>query len=162
MKKQTAQGWHVLLVLALFYLNSCKTEKPGVNPDGKPVFVDKKWLAVSSTVSPKIDLNGDGIPDEDLYAPLPDCEKDDKISFRGDGKYVLDNGGKRCDAIDPAEEQLGTWTYTSDNKTLLIKDSEGEEQHWVVQESTATRLKMQNTTAIEGTNYTITVVLKAD
>lgn len=162
MKTQNAPGWYVLLLLALFSLNSCKKHKPEVNPDGTPAFVDKNWLAVSSTVSPKIDLNGDGVPDEDLYTPLPDCEKDDKIIFQRDGKYMLDNGAKRCNANDPAQEQLGTWTYTAANKTILIKGTEGDEQHWVVQESTATRLKMQNTTAIEGTNYTITVVLKAD
>lgn len=127
-----------------------------------PAFVDKNWVGVSSIVSPKIDLNGDGVPDEDLYSPLPDCEKDDKISFQRDGKYMLDNAAKRCNANDHAQEQLGTWTFTATNKTILLKDSDGDEQHWVVQEITVTRLKMQNTTTMEGTNYMFTVVLKAE
>lgn len=151
-----------LLLAAVLTINACKTDNTEVKPDeGVPTFADKKWATVSSTVSPKIDINGDGVPDEDLFGPVPDCEKDDMIIFERAGKYVLDNGARQCDPKDPAQEPLGTWTYTTTNKTILIKDSDGSEQHWLVQESTATRLKMQNTTAIEGTNYTLTVVLKA-
>ena len=153
---------YALLLAAVLATNACKTEKTEVRPDdGVPAFVDKKWATVSSTVTPKIDINGDGVPDEDLFGPVPECEKDDMIILQREGKYELDHGARQCDPKDPAQEQLGTWSYTAANKTILIKDSDGGEQHWLVQESTATRLKMQNTTAIEGTNYTLTVVLKA-
>lgn len=153
---------YTLLLGAVLATNACKTKKEEVKPqDEVPTFVDKKWATVSSTVSPKIDVNGDGVPDEDLFGPVPECEKDDMIILQREGKYMLDNGAKQCDPKDPAQEQLGTWSYTAANKTILIKDSDGSEQHWLVQESSATRLKMQNTTAIEGINYTLTVVLKA-
>ncbi|MPR36133.1 hypothetical protein [Salmonirosea aquatica] len=163
MKKLRSGSLGALLFVSLLTLNACKTDKSEVKPDdGVPVFVDKKWATVSSTVSPKIDLDGDGTPDEDLFAPVPDCEKDDMILMQRDGKYFLDNGEKKCNATDPASEQLGTWKYTAATKTILISDTEGNEQHWLVLESTATRLKMQNTTAIQDTNYTLTVVMKAN
>ena len=164
MKKMKTKNARVgyMLLLAILSLGSCKKDKSEVDPDGTPVFVDKKWATVSSTVSPKIDIDGDGTPDEDLFAPVPECEKDDMILMQRDGKYFLDNGAKKCSATDPDSEQLGTWKYTAATKTILISDTEGNEQHWLVLESTNTRLKMQNTTAIQVPNYTLTVLMKAN
>jgi hypothetical protein len=53
---------------------------------------------------------------------IDDCDKDDCLSFDGDGKTKFDEGATKC---DPADDQTstGNWTLSDDKKTLTISDA---------------------------------------
>lgn len=83
-------------------------------------FGNKRWVVVSSTISPALDVNGDGKPDSDLMILTQACEKDDSEQYSEDGTIITFRGKLKCEEDEEDEEETGTWSYDAKTKTLTV------------------------------------------
>ncbi len=156
-----------LATTLLAALTACKNDNndPTPNPGNGPTFVGKKWGIQAMTISPKVDLDGDGTLDENLLVLMPDCSKDDLVIFQSDKKVTNENGSARCDDDEPATEQTGTWEYQQAGNTLRVTDTEdGTAQDWKILESSGSTFKVQYTIdelTTAGQTYKATMTMKA-
>lgn len=155
-----------LAATLLAALTACKKDSndPTPTPDNGPTFVGKKWSIQAMTLSPKVDLDGDGTLDDNLLVLMPDCSKDDLVIFQGDKKVTNENGSSRCDDDEPATEQTGTWEYQQAASSLRITDTDGDVQDWKVLEASGSTFKVQYTIdelTTAGQTYKATLTMKA-
>lgn len=95
----------VFFVIApLFYL-SCQKETKLVYEER---LTGVTWKLYDCTTS-----------DSSFYAVLDSCEKDNAEKFNMDGTYIHYEGVRKCKATDPIE-QRGTWSFSTDRKTLYL------------------------------------------
>lgn len=93
-----------LLVLTALMLHSCskdKTTTPG-NPDPTPTKTPLELLIGTWKVESAFSSEA-GNP-----SVLPDCSKDNLVTFNSDGITVADEGAIKCDSMD-AQTSTGTW-----------------------------------------------------
>lgn len=83
-------------------------------------FGNKRWALASSTISPALDVNGDGKPDTDLTILTQVCEKDDSELYTPEGTIITYRGKSRCEEDEEDEEETGTWEYDARTKTLTV------------------------------------------
>lgn len=93
-----------LLVFAALMLHSCSKDKTTTssNPDPTPIktpleLLDGTWK-IESSIS-----NEAGNP-----STLPDCSKDNLVTFNSNGSMLADEGAVKCDSMD-AQTSTGTW-----------------------------------------------------
>jgi len=68
-----------------------------------------------------------GQPDEDYYATLPDCQKDNIFHFNVDGNVNITDDGIVC---DPSSAEQGTWsldgtTFHIGEQTMTVSKWDG-------------------------------------
>lgn len=113
-------------VLTLFS-SSCSKDKDKTR---KEILLSKSWtLTAQKIVSTGTDI------------PIEDCNKDDYITFKEDGTYVLYHGTTLCDPNETNE--TGTWSLSADEKTITVDGENG-----AIQEMTETIIIVQVTTII--------------
>lgn len=122
----------LIMMMAVCTLAACKKDNttnstPTPNPAPTPTKTNKElitgtWLIVSVT------SNDPGNPN-----PLPDCSKDDILTFKADGTCIADAGAKLCDSTQP-QTLSGTWNI--DGYPKLTWDVTGE----LASENTITQL----------------------
>lgn len=111
-----------LFAFVLLLLSACsKNDDSSANtttpqPSKKELLTANSWKYKSWTVTPGLQ-DSLGNTFTDYYAYLPQCEKDDIITFATNGGVTIDEGASKCDANDP-QEQIGTWSFLN-NETKL-------------------------------------------
>ncbi|MEI9918590.1 MAG: DUF5004 domain-containing protein [Bacteroidota bacterium] len=93
----------------------------------------------------------------DLFQYYEDCDKDDATIFASAGTYTVSNTVK-CDDSESAISDSGTWSLSSDQKTLTITDDAGPETLTIL-EVDDSHLKATLSGDIDGTAVTATVTL---
>ena len=105
-------------------------------------FTDKYWKLEALTVSPAIDWDLDGKPDSNILPLLDECERDDRMLLRKDGRMMGDQGEDACDEEEERVYERGKWHYSAAEKTLSL-DEYGKKQVCQVVESSANKLVLQ-------------------
>lgn len=132
------------------------------NSHQKAPFADKYWIFESSVVTPAIDLDGDGKPDNDIRVMLEDCEKDDAEMFKTGGILMKHEGKNRCDEEDEVITESGTWKYDAATKQLTSKHhNTSKPQTVTVKEVTATKMVLNYVFTSAKGKHTINAVYKA-
>ncbi len=104
----------IVIAAVMIFIAGCKKEEskpivipPVVSYDTTLLF-GKTWMKTAETFSPAVDVDGDSIPDSNIYPLLDPCETDNEITFSAARVVTIDEGGSKCDIFDP---QTTTGTY---------------------------------------------------
>ena len=97
----------IFLSITLF---SCSKD-PVDDPSKKVALTTGTWKLTET----KTDYNKDGVYEEDTYAMLDACIKDNFYTFLADGSQVMDEGPSKCYTTSP-QTRTSTWSF-SDNQT---------------------------------------------
>ncbi|GEM_PF-650687 len=110
MKKLVILG--IISIGFLIVFSSCKKDDDDSKTKKEMITAkDWKYKSIISTVN--------GVSSD----TIEDCIKDDKLSFKLNGTFTTDPGTSLCDGNEKPSD--GTWTLTSDEKTLtIIEDNE--------------------------------------
>jgi hypothetical protein len=127
------------LLIILFVAASCRQDKDA--PDQKQL-LSRTWLMSSQMLQ-----RNDG-PEEDVYAQMEDCQKDDELIFAEDGTYEMNPGTMECQ-ISFLEE--GTWELYGGKLYLSTQEFEVQELS-----ATALRIKMTYSRGLDKTEVTTT------
>lgn len=156
---KTSQALFTLAILAGASLITAFTLP--FNTRQKAPFADKYWILESSTVSPAIDLNGDGKPDSDIRVMLEDCERDDAEMYKTGGTVMKHEGKNRCDEEEEVITESGTWNYDAATKQLTVKHhNTSKPQVMTVKEATASKMVVSNVFTSSKGKHTIVAIYK--
>ena len=99
----------VLILSAMFIAAACtKTEEPSgyVKPDTpQELIMAGSWKMSSARF--KID-NGEWF---DFYGSIPECLRNNVLSFPTTDVFVEDEGDTKCNAADPQKKEDGNWGF---------------------------------------------------
>ncbi len=115
----------LLVAAAILTAASCKKD----NNDEKSkddLLTSGSWKMAAWTIDPAVEIQG--MTYTDLFAFLPDCSKDDFMTFDSDGTVVYDEGATKCDAGDP-QTTTGTWMFNSDQTELTMAQTDSTEAY---------------------------------
>jgi hypothetical protein len=134
MKKTLIYVVMLILTTSVFILSSCKKEDDPVTPatDFKALLQDKKWKLI------KQEVNG-----VDFFFQLDKCSQDDLRIYNANGTVTQDEGVTKCISTDPQQSSDGTWTLSTDGKSLTYKDSFNDTYIQTVTELSASTLKIE-------------------
>ena len=112
----------IALVAIGCLFTACKKSDSGSGGNGgSAVLTSGKWKIVSS--SSVIDYPVIGKQTVDAFATIQDCQKDNLYIFNADNTSTTDEGATKCNSGDPQSYVTGTWSLSSDSKTLVITAS---------------------------------------
>lgn len=112
------------------------------------------WKLTAMTYTPAYDYNLDGTPENDAYAVMAACEKDNVVSFLSGGAWKNDEGASKCSPSDP-QTINGTWSLATDQETLT---ADGEVTKILQLDDSV--LKLESKLIDGGTTYTIIMTLQ--
>jgi hypothetical protein len=125
-----------LVFVLLTVFSACKKDKKETPKSKTDLLTTGQWKMTAFTVSPPMDLDGDGIVDSDVYATMGACEKDDYYIFKKDGTLEQNEGASKCDPLDPQTETVD-WSFVNDEKEIIFIGTRA-----TILELTATRFRM--------------------
>ena len=96
----------------------------------------------------KTDYEKDGTYEENTFAILANCEKDNIYTFHADGSGIFDEGPTKCLDGEP-QTQPFSWSFTDGKLTF-------GSQNYQVEELTESKLRLKARTSYNGI-YTIDV-----
>lgn len=131
------------VVVSMALLSGCKKDKEEVTVAPSVLLTAKSWKIADIGVTT---AGGSA----STLSFLAACDKDDLTMYKADGKIVLSEGATKCDPGDEQETPGGTWTLSTDGKTLTEKVGTTSTVY-TVKELTAGSLKV--TTTESGSNY---------
>lgn len=144
MKKYT---YVILFSLLFLAAASCKDdEQKTITPEPvKITFAGKKWQTQAWDLVKPLDIDKDGDKETDLMQLLSECDFDDFIEFREDGKFISNTASKQCNAADERESYSADWTYDETTKIIKMKSvpSGLEKDDWEVLDLTETTFKVR-------------------
>jgi hypothetical protein len=149
----------LLAVAATVGFTSCGKDDDSANPTkSKTDLISASgWKLSSLTISPAIDLNGDGTPDSDLTPFVSACNKDDVTIFKSDKTYTMDEGATKCSATDPQVFENGTWAFSADeSKITLTPTGSPDADTYTITELNENTLKYTETQSDSSGTYTFT------
>jgi hypothetical protein len=111
MKKSNLIYLFVLLV-GMACLDACKKKED-------PAPVPRKEL-LASTSSKKWKITSATAGGYDAFASRDACERDNLYIFFSDNKLTVDEGATKCNSGDPQTAATGTWSLSTDEKTLTL------------------------------------------
>jgi hypothetical protein len=109
-----------VLLLVVVLITSCKDDE---KPSRKAILTSKTWTFT------KIELKVNGATTDFTNFFFEDCDKDDTFTLAESGTYTSSVGADDCDG--DAENSTGTWSLSSDEKTLTIVD-DGDTEVWTI------------------------------
>jgi hypothetical protein len=117
----------------------------------------KGWVATAATVNPPLLLGGTSITD--LFSLLDDCDKDEVLIFSSATNYSAENPVK-CEVAEPTILESGTWSLSSDKKTVRFVPTGFSPYEANLIEVTETSLRMSFLEVLNGVTYTATYTFK--
>lgn len=135
---------------AVVMLSSCKKDK---DLSKTTLLTNKPW-----TLTAFIQKSLTTGAEQDNYAPMSACYKDDNFVYKPDMNFEANAGATKCSNSDPQVFQSGSWRFTN-NETILETNiatglSAGSVFEYAVTSITATELKMH--TVQGGSDYIFT------
>lgn len=131
---------------------SCKKKKDEPAAQVSKMLIGTKWKVSAQTVSPAVDLNGDGQADTDVFALQPACSKDDYLVFSEGGSFQFYEGAVKC---TEENHTAGTWVLFNNDKSIRITDEDGTFEAQILSISAGT-LSYKFNEEINGQTVTIT------
>lgn len=141
------------LVFLVLFIAGCNKDDDPPTPEQLLTAAQSGWITIAFTIQ------ASGGSPQDVYAQYQDCDKDDAVVFVSDGKYRIENPIK-CDNSESAILESGTWTLTSDKKTLHFVPTGDSPYDATIVELTATQLKVTVQVQIGISTYTGTITSK--
>lgn len=149
MKLKTLALMGVMCTLVVF--NSCKKDDDDKKEETPAASAEGTWKTTALTLTTT--FSGMDTT-ENLYAQMEPCEKDDLLRFNADKTVTTLPGATKCDPSEPASEDGGAWSMSSDNKKLTTTDGVYD-----VLTLNSTTLKLQMKDEDSGVKYTMNVTL---
>lgn len=149
-----------LLCINLFFFSCSKDEdKHSKNVE---LLTMSAWKIIAYTIEPGFqtydnDGNDTGI-NNDYYAFMGDCLKDNVRKFNADNSLTIDEGAIKCMDTNP-QKSYGSWTFNSD-ETILTVTEVGYSQAQTIVELTENTLKVKWTETFNGKTSTYTITYK--
>ena len=104
----------LLLSLVMLLFSNCKKEDSPAEKTKTDLLTSGVWVYESSGA----DVDGNGTIDLTLEAAgVPQCQLDNRLTFRTDNTAVADEGTTKCNPSDPQTTQF-RWQF-ADNQTAL-------------------------------------------
>ncbi|NCA86640.1 MAG: hypothetical protein EOM83_13910 [Clostridia bacterium] len=130
----------LLLMGGMVTISSCNKDDDD-SPSKTKTISGKKFYVKSMNVNPGVTTPIGIITD--LYSFMPDCVKDDFMTFNENGTVVDDEGATKCEPTDPQTES-GTWEFMTD-ETQLRMTYDDVAQVFDIEALTDTSLKLSYT-----------------
>ncbi|MEJ1929326.1 DUF5004 domain-containing protein [Nostoc sp. NIES-2111] len=108
-----------VLFSAVLFIGGCKKKD---DPSRKEL-IARTWKLTAQTSDPSLPLGGSQLTD--VYSQLRTCFKDNTYIFESSGSYRSEEGASKCNDSDPVIVESGTWTLSSDEKTLSVTTANG-------------------------------------
>lgn len=145
--KMKNYAYVILFSLLVGAAAACKDDDPkAVTPEPvKVTFAGKKWQAQAWDLVKPLDLDDDGDKESDLMQLLIECDFDDFVEFREDGKFMTNAGSKKCNAKEEQESYSANWSYDEATRIIKMKSvpSGLDKDDWEVLDLTETTLKVR-------------------
>lgn len=112
-----------ILASAIVLFSSCAKETVYVDPapaDAGFSFGGTTWSLIAST---SFFYFGQDKFDFDLYALMPECSKDDTMTFNKNNTITGSYGKLACQNQDNSYTNFGTWSLSTDHKILEISSA---------------------------------------
>ncbi|MFN0290749.1 hypothetical protein [Pedobacter helvus] len=112
-----------ILASAIVLFSSCAKETEYVDPapaDAGFSFGGTTWSLIAST---SFFYFGQDKFDFDLYALMPECSKDDTMTFNKNNTITGSYGKLACQNQDNSYTNFGTWSLSTDHKILEISSA---------------------------------------
>lgn len=91
-----------------------------------------------------------GFDFEDFFE-TEECDNDDITFFNANGNMIEDEGAVKCDEGSPQSNTVGTWSFSTDEKQLIVTDTQdGEVRAFEVITINSSTLTIQSSIALEG------------
>lgn len=104
--------------------NNSGTSNPLNNGSGgssnSALLTSGKWKGVAYTLTTSSGTT-------DMFAIVPDCEKNDIFTFNADNTITRDEGATKCSDSDPQSKNDGTWSI---NGTKFSSTGDGNSLTW--------------------------------
>ena len=132
-------------------LSSCTKEdkKSGSSSATAKTIADKKWQ-LSAHVFTYMGVENNG------YALLSDCQKDNLMTFKSDNTNELDEGATKCSSSAPQTRVEGKWELRAGDTEIFLSDLSSSSPYGISQisltiiEATSSTLKVKYTTDVNG------------
>ena len=103
------------LVVCAFLFIASKNERKA-EPSKEDLLIRKNWKVIAySSYNNVVTV----ATNNEEYAQLADCEKDNIFTFLSSKKYIIDEGLTKCHAEDPEKVEEGTWSLTGNKLTFI-------------------------------------------
>ena len=99
-------------------LFSCSKDSPGNDPSKKDALTTGSWKLTGLMR----DYQKDGHYEENTYAMLDGCLKDNIYTFQADGTLITDAGPLKCYDTDP-QTRTSSWSFTDNQNGLQFAGS---------------------------------------
>lgn len=110
-----------LVAIGCLFTACKKSDSGGGGNGGSAVLTSGKWKIISS--SSVIDYPVIGKQTVDAFSTIQDCQKDNLYIFNTDNTTTTDEGLTKCNSSDPQSYVSGTYSLSSDSKTLVVTAS---------------------------------------
>lgn len=85
----------------------------------------------------------------DNFSSTPACSKDDRLVFRANGSFEINEGPTKCNSSNPQILLTGTWSFAQ-NETELVATIGGQNQTLTIETLTTTLLVIKYTDSYSG------------
>ncbi|AFD07718.1 hypothetical protein Solca_2684 [Solitalea canadensis DSM 3403] len=144
-----------MISIAWLSISSCEKKDPVIDQiDMSAALMNKKWVLITQTREPAVDLDADGTPDQDVYAHRADCMKDDFIVFKEQEVFEGNAGVIKC--YEEPQTTMATWVLDAKNAKVSVTDAAKNVKTWEILELSNTLLKVKYVWAT-GYNQNITL-----
>lgn len=123
-----------VLFSAVLFIGGCKKKD---DPSLKDVLSSHSWKVTAHTSDPALVINGTNYG-TDVFSQLAiykTCVKDNLFYFESNGNYRIEEGASKCNDTDPVINESGTWTLTSDEKTLSTTANGQRTEYTILEKS---------------------------
>lgn len=147
---------YLIIVTSLVLVLGCSKgtdSAPNITPTKASLLTAKEWVLVSSQYKSTTATIW-----TDQFALMPACDKDDKLQFKVDGTYELNEGASKCNASNPFIIQTGTWKFALNETILAITEISGTtptNRDATIDALSATTLGYTYIKTVTGVQYTI-------
>lgn len=126
-----------LAITLLAATSSCKKDKPVETLSKTDILTTGQWKMSALTLTPPIDMDGDGTPDTDAFTLMEPCDRDNFFIFKKGGEMETNEGVSKCDDSHP-QVKMSTWAF-SNNETEITIDG----LLCTIQELTSSQLRVK-------------------
>lgn len=144
-----------LVILTVAVIAGCKKDDNS-SPSKTQLLTSGSWKLTAANADPAIDINQDGVVENDIFAVLPTCFKDNLFIFKTNNTYVVDEGATKCNVSDPQIMESSNWKFSDNESNIMIGDP-GSETIAQLLELSSTVLKMK--IVVTDGSYTLTETL---
>ena len=113
----------IIIVGMLCLFAACKKDKS--ESARMNLITTGTWKLNGLTAQPGLDLDGDGVIDNNIFMLYDVCEKDNIYSFKKNGEYEINEGTSKCDPSDP-QVNTSDWKFVNNETEIIIDGDRGK------------------------------------